>query len=118
MNKIKIVNKLKELYPDANIVLNDDSNPTEIVAEVSPEKGIAVAVIDKSIAHHHNHTKEKYTVLKGEIDIYVDGVKKHLKEKDSLIIKPKKVHYAVGNETWVEVVATPPWSPEDHILEG
>lgn len=117
MNKVEVIKKLKELHPGANIVLNPKGNPTEIVAEIDPQNGQAVAVIDKSVVHHHNHTKEKYTVINGEMDIYINGKKHHLAANDALEIEPGQSHYAEGNETWVAVIATPPWSPEDHILE-
>lgn len=118
MNKIEVIKKLKELHPGVNIVLNPENIPTEIVAEVDPRNGRAVAVIDKSAVHHHNHTKEKYTVLSGAIDIYIDGKKHHLETNEVLSIEPGQSHYAEGSETWVEVIAIPPWSPEDHILEA
>ncbi|HUC96484.1 MAG TPA: hypothetical protein VMR16_02340 [Candidatus Saccharimonadales bacterium] len=117
MRKTKIVNELKASFPSANIILNNDKKPTEIVAEVDPDKGMAVAVIDKSIIHHHNHTTEKYIIQKGTLDIFIDGIKHTLEEGDETEIKPGQVHYANGNETWVKTVSTPPWSVQDHILE-
>lgn len=117
MNKVEIINKLKELYPKANIVLDDEKNPTEIIAETDSSKGIAVAVIDKSIAHHHNYTKERYVIQRGSFDLFVDGIKHELNEGDVFDIEPGQVHWAIGSQTWVEIIATPPWSIEDHILE-
>ncbi len=43
--------------------------------------------------------------------------KKHIiKEGGRIEIKPGTRHYALGNETWVNVYSTPGWTPEDHIL--
>ena len=117
MNKVEVINKLKALYPKANIVLNDEKNPTEIVAETEPDKGKAIAVIDKSAAHHHNYTKERYIIQRGSLELFVDGTKHDLKEGDVFDIEPGQVHYAIGNQTWFEEISTPPWSIEDHFLE-
>lgn len=116
MKKALNIDKLKKKYPGANIVLNDPRNPTEIVCEVDPKKGRAIAIIDKSIPHVHKYTKERYIILDGNLDLYVDGVKNELKKGDIFDIKPGQVHYAIGNETWVEALSKPPWTPKDHII--
>lgn len=116
MNKELILKELKEKYPDKNIVLDDETNPTEIVCEINPENGKAVAIIDKSIPHYHNKTKEYYLVLKGNLELFIDNVRHFLKEGDTFEINPKQKHYAIGNETWVKVSSIPPWSIEDHII--
>jgi mannose-6-phosphate isomerase-like protein (cupin superfamily) len=118
MKKAEVVGKLKQLYPTANVVINGDNiNPTEIVAEIDPKNGEAMAIIDKSDAHHHKHTIEVYIVEKGSLDLYIDGKKHQLKSGSKLTVKPGQVHYAIGDETWVKTISTPPWSIEDHILE-
>jgi mannose-6-phosphate isomerase-like protein (cupin superfamily) len=118
MNKDKIVKQLKDLYPDAFIFLNDQENPTEIIAEVDPKNGFAVAVIDSSYPHHHNFTYEKYVVKRGSLKVIIDGKSHVLNAGDEIEIKPGQVHSATGNETWIEVTTTPPWTAEDQILEG
>lgn len=119
MNRAEVVGQLEKLYPTANIVVNgvDNEDPTEIVAEVDPENGEAIAVIDESVIHHHNRTIERYVVEKGLLDLYVDGKKHELKPGSEMVVEPGQVHYAVGKETWVKTISTPPWSIEDHILE-
>lgn len=116
MNKEKVIKELKEKYPEANLFLNNEDNPTEIVAEIEPKNGKAIAVIDKSISHVHNHTEERYVIIKGDLELFIDGERRCLKEGDIFDIRPGQVHYAVGNETWVEAISNPPWSPEDHII--
>lgn len=117
MKKAQVIKKLEEKYPGKNIVLNNQENPTEIIAEIDPENGKAIVVIDKSIAHFHKHTHERYLILKGELDIFINGKSHHLRKGDIFDIKPGEVHYAVGDETWIEETSNPPWSPKDHILD-
>jgi mannose-6-phosphate isomerase-like protein (cupin superfamily) len=117
VNVEKIVAKLKKDYPEKNIVLNPPENPTEIVCETNPEKGLAVIVIDSSIPHHHLHTTEIYRVTKGNLTLYIDGNEKELSEGDEFTIYPNEVHFAIGSETWIDEQSTPPWTAEDHIIE-
>ena len=48
--------------------------------------------------------------------MFVDNIEKKLKEGDTLTIKPGSIHYAVGNETWIECYSEPGWISEDHII--
>jgi len=121
MNIEKIINELSKKYPGKKIIKNREENPTEIICEVDPasnhpEKGIAIAVIDKSEPHYHKKTTEKYKVLKGKLIININGQDYKLQEKEELVIKPGSIHYAIGDETWVEVYSEPGWLSEDHIL--
>ncbi len=118
MEAQKIVEELQKQYPGKNIVMNPLENPTEIVCEVDPEGGVAVAVIERSEPHHHLQTTEEYRVLEGDLALYIDGSEKELSEGDQFEVYPGEVHFAIGDETWVDVKSTPPWSPEDHIMEG
>lgn len=117
MIKAKVIKELKELYSNAFIFLNNEENPTEIIAEVDPENGVSVAVIDKSSPHHHNHTVEKYIVQKGQLEVFIDGIRHVLNESNEVEILPGQVHSAVGDETWIKVICTPPWTAEDQIPE-
>ena len=78
--------------------------------------GSAIAVIDRSEPHYHKKATETYKVIKGRLTVFVDSRKHELNEEDVLVVRPEQIHYAVGNETWVEVVSEPGWTPEDHIL--
>ncbi|PIZ00385.1 hypothetical protein COY62_02860 [bacterium (Candidatus Howlettbacteria) CG_4_10_14_0_8_um_filter_40_9] len=68
MNSKKVIQELKEKYPEKDIVVN----PQEIVCEVDPENGKAIAIIDNSKPHFHKYTTEIYKVLKGELTILID----------------------------------------------
>lgn len=116
MNKERVVNELRDRYPGANLFFDNEDNPSEIVAEIDPENGVALAVIDRSTPHHHEETIETYKVEKGSLDLFVDGKRHELNEGDIFTIEPGSVHYAVGKEAVVWCVSVPPWSPDDHIL--
>lgn len=122
MNKQLVLKKLKKLYPNKTIVCLPKNNPTEILCELEPsgkhtEYSLVVSVIDKSVEHYHLMTTEHYKVIKGELDLFVDGVKHHLAEGDEFVLKPKQRHYAIGSETWVECYSTPGWTAGDHFLD-
>lgn len=113
---------MKEWYPGKAIIVLSDTHPTEIICEVEPtamhsQYGVAISVIDSSAPHHHMLAKEMYTILEGELDLFIDDRKHHLIKGDSISIPPQSVHYAIGNETWVECKSEPGWTVEDHILE-
>lgn len=121
MNKQKILKELKEKYPEANIVLNNKQNPTEIICEIDPtsqhpDYSIAIAVINRSISHFHKITTEEYEVIKGKLTLTIDGKEHALNKGDKFVIKPNMIHSAEGNETWVKVTSKPGWTIEDHFL--
>jgi len=116
MNVDQVVNQLQHNYPHRKIVKIPEDNPTEIICETSPGRGIAIAVIDRSGCHYHNSIRESYTILQGDLRMFVDGVETLLHKNDNFEIPPGKVHYAVGDETWVKVTSSPPWHISDHIL--
>ena len=116
MDEQKVIKELEEKYPGKNIINNNG----EIVCETDPAKnpddrGVAIAVVDRSAPHYHKKTVETYKVLKGELVVYKNGKPCQLREGDKLEIIPGEVHYATGNETWVEVASVPGWLPEDHF---
>jgi len=121
MNKNQVIKQLQTKYPGTTIIATPENNPTEIICEVDPttnhpEYSLAVAVIDQSTKHVHQHNTETYTVLKGKLKLLVDGNIHNLAEGDSFVIKPGQTHSAKGNETWVECKSEPGWVIEDHIL--
>lgn len=119
MNAINVIKSLKLKYPGKNIVKNNKVKPTEIICELGIQNdgtGIAIAVIDKSVPHIHHVATETYEILKGNLTIYKNNQSFKLSEKEKLVINPEEKHYAEGNETWVKVTSTPPWSPKDHII--
>jgi mannose-6-phosphate isomerase-like protein (cupin superfamily) len=121
MNVERVVSKLKRTYPGKAIVLNPPENPTEIVCEVAPAKddtdfSIAIAVIDESKPHFHKKTTEFYEVLNGNLTITINQKEYVLNKGDKITIKPNEIHFAKGEETWVNCVANPAWKPEDHFL--
>ena len=121
MNKIQVLKELNNKYPNKEIVCIPETNPSEILCVIDatidhPAHSLAVAVIDKSTPHYHRQTTETYKIIKGSLDLFVDGVVHKLNEGDTYTLAPGLVHYAVGNETWIECYSKPGWTPEDHIL--
>lgn len=122
MNSRQVINQLKEKYPGKNIIALPENKPTEILCEVDPtsehpEYSNAVAIIDKSKPHTHHKTAETYKVIKGKLILHVGEKSKELNVGDTHTIKPGNVHWAEGNETWVECYSEPGWTFEDHILQ-
>lgn len=121
MNTNKVIAELEKKYPGKTIIKNDEKNPTEILCEIEPtgdhsDYSIAIAVIDKSIPHYHQHTTETYRILEGSLNLYLNEEKKHLKKGESYTIKPGIQHYAEGKETWIEATSHPGWTLNDHIV--
>ncbi len=122
MNTGSIKKQLQTKYPGKFIVENEIDNViTEILCEVEPasehpEYSKAIAVIDRSLPHFHRKLIETYTILKGELVLHINDKEIKLKEGDSYTIEPHFVHWAEGEETWVEVTSTPGWVLDDHIM--
>jgi len=121
MNKTKICDELNKQYPGKTIICLPADNPTEILCEIDPSSlhpdySVAVSVIDRSITHVHKVTTEEYEVVKGSLDLYINGDKHILNQGDLITIKPGQKHWAEGNETWIKATSHPGWTPEDHIL--
>ncbi|OGD53136.1 hypothetical protein A3J78_01010 [Candidatus Beckwithbacteria bacterium RBG_13_35_6] len=122
MNVKKVVKELQEKYPGKKIIKNNEKNPTEILCEIDPATkhphySLAVAVINKSRPHLHQKSKETYQVIKGILDLFVDGKKYKLSEGEKFIINPGQIHWANGNETWIECYSKPGWIIKDHIFK-
>ncbi len=121
MNSDKIISQLRLQYPGKNIFSLPADNRTEIICEVEPslnhpEYSLAIAIIDKSAPHFHCRSTETYKVLKGKLILIIEQKKISLKAGDKFIIKPGKVHAAIGKQTWVECISKPGWTRQDHIL--
>ena len=123
MNAEKIVEELKKIYPDKNIIVNTPENPTEIVCEIepgslNPESSVAIAVLDSNIKHYHRLAKETYEVLKGSLELTKTGKTYFLSPGEKLVIEPGEYHIAKGKETWVKVTSEPAWTSEDQLSVG
>lgn len=121
MDVKKVINELRTTYPDKKIVVNNDQNPTEIICEIepasnNPDKSVAVAVVDKSVAHFHRLSTEEYEVIRGNLKVKKNGKVKLLHPGQRIRIKPGEYHSAKGKETWIRVTSSPAWSLDDHFL--
>ncbi|MBI3619598.1 GNAT family N-acetyltransferase [Candidatus Roizmanbacteria bacterium] len=120
MNVLKIVNGLKKDYPGKNIIRNGKP-VTEIICEIDPtgrhpDFSRAIAVVDKIAPHYHLKTADIYKILKGTLILYKNGKKNTVKKGKAITIKPGTIHWAKGKQTRLEVISSPGWTVEDHIL--
>lgn len=121
MNINSVIDTLKKQYPGKEIILNSKENLTEILCEIEPtslhpDYSVAISVIDKTDAHYHNGITELYEVIKGELQMIIDGKLTILHVGQSITIYPGQIHSATGDETWIKVTSKPGWLKKDHIL--
>jgi mutator protein MutT len=123
MNVQKVIKQLKDRYPDKAIIQNKNAlgEVTEIICETEPtfdhpDWSDSVVVLDKSPKHLHLEITEHYKVIKGELDVFVNDEKVALQEGETIELDPGKVHYAIGNETWLGCRSEPGWIPGDYKL--
>lgn len=120
---MKVRLQYEKSYPGKSIFENSvDGVVSEMICEVEPTTdhaswSLAIAVIDKSEKHHHKKTTETYKVVKGQLKLYVDNEVIELSEGDTHTIQPGQVHWAEGDETWVECRSEPGWRIEDHMSD-
>jgi mannose-6-phosphate isomerase-like protein (cupin superfamily) len=117
----KVLAELQQQYPGAAIKQLPEDNPSEIVCEFDPgEKhpdwSLAVAVIDKSEPHFHRRMVEVYRIMRGQLNLHINDEELIMYEGQEYTITPGIIHWAEGNETWVEVYCAPAYNPEDHHL--
>ena len=116
----RILNKLKEKYPDVNTIDLDGSG-NHFVSEVEPatdhpEYDRAIEVIIKSQPHKHNKMKQWYTILSGTLQLHVGDETIELNQGDKYVVEPGLVHWAEStDECWLEIYSEPGWTKEDHI---
>lgn len=121
MNANKIISTFEKMYPGKVVIKNPQAHPTELLCEVEPTSkhpnySVAIAVIDKSTPHSHKLVSETYTVIRGTLTLHANDDVITLKRNESYTIEPGVIHWAEGDETWVECLSTPGWAKEDHIL--
>lgn len=118
---LSYVEALRREFPDKNIVLLPEDDPEEVVVELGGDENesVAIALIERSKKHFHRRMTETYVVEHGTLIVYVDTETWVLQAGDSLSIEPNSTHWAemAGDvPARVRVTASPPWSPDDHIL--
>jgi len=119
---IRVIKELKQKYPGKK-AYDLDGRGLHFVCEVEPveehpEFDRAVEVIILSRPHKHFKMTQQYTILKGNLELHVDGKTINLKAGDEYIVHPNNVHWAksVEDECWVEIFSQPGWTQEDHIV--
>ena len=80
---------------------------------------VHVTITDRTKKHYHKKLTECYYVLKGTIDVEVDGKVESLDIGSLIMIYPNTKHQAwktSKGDAEILVVCCPPWSEEDEIL--
>jgi mannose-6-phosphate isomerase-like protein (cupin superfamily) len=80
---------------------------------------IHVTITDSTKRHYHKKLTEVYYILKGSMDMEVDGKIEHLEKGNMIMIFPGTNHKAwktSKENAEVLVVCCPPWTDEDEIL--
>lgn len=80
---------------------------------------VHVTIKDSTKKHYHKKLTEVYYVLKGSIDVEVDGKTEHLEKSSLIMIFPDTKHKAwktSKEDAEILVACCPPWSEEDEIL--
>jgi mannose-6-phosphate isomerase-like protein (cupin superfamily) len=117
----RIVEELLEKYPNKK-AYDLDGRGLHFVCEVEPvdehpEYDKAVEVIISSKPHKHFKMTQFYKILKGNLELHLNGSIYNLKEGDKYTIVPNTAHWAKSyNECWVEIYSEPGWTKADHII--
>ena len=112
----------EDLYQNKKV--RPAENPAEIVYELTTQqsglpRGIAIADIQQSEAHFHKATLETYTVVLGNLELYLDCEWHVLHPGDVKKIAPWVVHSAKSLDKTparITVTTVPEFSPEDYSL--
>ena len=120
MDVKKVISELKKQYPGKKIIPNHKTNPTEIICEIDPSSkhpgySSLISVIDQTAPHYHENSAEIYYILKGKLELMVEGARYSLNQDQYRVIPPGKVHFAKGKATWVLVYSEPGWQETDHL---
>lgn len=119
----RVLKLLKDKYPEKDSY-DLDGRGLHFVCEVEPvsehpEYDTAIEVIIKSKPHKHLKMTQRYTVLEGSMDLYVEDEEIHLEKGDQYVIVPGRVHWATSDgKSLVELYSVPGWTKEDHIVVG
>lgn len=121
MNIVAVTEELKRKFPGKMVVVTDPNNPTELICETEPTSdhsdwSEAIAVVDKIRPHYHQRLTETYKILTGKLTLYLDGEERVMHNGEVVTIEPGVVHWAQGNEVWMNVTSRPGWTADDHIL--
>jgi mannose-6-phosphate isomerase-like protein (cupin superfamily) len=82
---------------------------------------IHVTITDETREHYHKKLTEIYYVLKGSIDMELDGKVEHLEKNSMIMIFPNTKHKArktSKENAEVFVICCPPWEHDDEVLTG
>ncbi|MFC1600620.1 hypothetical protein ACFL25_00915 [Patescibacteria group bacterium] len=117
----RILRRLKKKYPNTKSY-DLDGRGKHFVCEIEPvdehpEYDRAIEVMISTRPHKHLKMTQYYTIIFGNLDLYIDDKVIKLKTGDKYTVATGKVHWAKSNgECWLEIYSEPGWTKEDHIL--
>jgi mannose-6-phosphate isomerase-like protein (cupin superfamily) len=117
----RILAQLRAKYPKAKSY-DMDGRGMHFVCEVEPVSehpgyDRAVEVIIQSKPHKHLKMTQYYTVISGNLELYVGEETINLGPGDKYTVLPSNPHWAKSdNECWVEIYSEPGWTKEDHLI--
>jgi GrpB-like predicted nucleotidyltransferase (UPF0157 family) len=123
MDAHQVTRELKREFPQGKIAQTPDENPTEITCEVEaeakhPDSSRTIAVIDRVPGNLNQRSTLNFRVLKGTLNLFPYGQRQTLNVGDACTIEPHVFYWAEGDETWVEINATPAWTIQDRRVVG
>ncbi len=80
---------------------------------------IHVRITGSTKKHYHKDSTEIYFVLKGSIDVKIDGKVEHLEEGEMIMIYPNTNHEAwktSEEDAEILTISSPSWAEDDEIL--
>ena len=80
---------------------------------------VHITVSSPTETHYHKELTECYFVLKGSIDMEIEGKIEHLDESSLIMIHPNTPHKAwktSQEDAELLVICCPPWRREDEVL--
>lgn len=120
MDATREIEELEYEFQGCRIIRTPEHNPTEIICELGKrvpglDQSEAIAIIESSAPHFHKKITKVYLVEAGILMLHMRGRDILLRPGEMAIIRPGQIHSASGDSARVRVIASPSWTPEDHI---
>jgi len=100
------------------------SNTCGKLVELCNDSDVPISItkaenLKSTIKHKHHDSTEIYWVTQGELELEVADKTVKLEQGDIISIQPGESHKVISSSenNTVIVLSTPPWSPEDEVLD-
>jgi len=121
--KNQIFKYMQSSYPHSKFY-DLDGREKHFVCEIEPvdkhpEFDTAVEFIIESKPHKHLVMTQRYYIIQGKLQLFIDGKSINLKKGDRITIQKGQTHWAKSkNGCFVEIFSSPGWTKKDHIVVG